>query len=106
MTEQKTRICPTCGESFKVPRTRPTQQYCCMSCSVEGRQAAKLNQSGQRVEEFINSLENLEILDALEGHFTRKNTTDNNITAKGARTHNRPGVKFIVLAVEDRQAGE
>lgn len=100
MTEQKTRICPTCGDPFPIPPTRPNQKYCCMSCSVEGRQAAKLDQSGRRVEEFINSLEDLEILDALEGRMGAG--TDNRIIAKGARTHDRPGVRFIVLAVEDR----
>ncbi len=97
---QEEKICPVCGESFKVPPTRPKQKYCSMPCSVIGRRTTKEETAKQRVDEFIDSLLDIKIVDVLEGRFDPGNT-DNRIyvNAKGASTW--PGKKFIVLVIED-----
>jgi len=98
MSEEK--ICPICGESFKVPTTRPKQIYCSIECSALGRILKKEDNRDTRVNNFIEKLPNLEIVDVLQGKLTH-GTTDNRVfvTAKEARS--LEGCTFYVVAVMD-----
>ena len=95
MTE---KICPTCGNPFTVPPTRPGQKYCSAPCSVQGRQADKDEAAKARVDKALNELLSLDVLDALNGRL-EAGSTNNRMTVKGARTWEDK--RFIVLVVDE-----
>lgn len=92
----KEATCPICGTLFQIPPTRPNQKYCSRDCSVIGRKSTKEEAGKKRVDLFIESLPDLQILDVLEGKLG--SGTDNRMTVTGARTWE--GKKFLVLVVD------
>jgi len=92
MSEEK--ICPVCGESFKVPTTRPKQIYCSRDCAVIGRRLTKEDTASKRVDTFIDTIPDIQIHDVLEGRLKM----DHRMTVPGAGMWKDK--KFIVLVVD------
>jgi len=95
MTKEKT--CTVCGVSFQIPPTQPNKKYCGRECSVIGRRNTKEEAAAKRVDSFIDSLEDLHIVDALDGRLGAG--TDNRMTVKGVRTWEDGEYEYIVLVV-------
>lgn len=91
------KICPICGESFKVPFQRPNQKYCSRDCAVIGRHTTKEQDAQKRVDLFIDRLPDIPILDVLEGRL-ESSSTNNRMTVTGARMWE--GKKFIIIVTE------
>jgi hypothetical protein len=94
------KICPVCRVSFTLPPTRQKQKYCSRECSVIGRKTTNEETAKERVNDFIESLPDIQIYDVLEGDIRLKTNTDNYLNAKGVRAWNDGKKKFKVIVYE------
>jgi len=92
------KTCPVCGESFTLPPTRKNQIYCSRNCAVVSRQITKEDNASHRIDAFIESLPDLNIIDVVEGKVYPGNT-NNQVIAKGVGAW--PEKRFKVIIYDD-----
>jgi len=94
---KKEKTCPVCEKTFIVPPTQPKKKYCGRECSVIGRRTTKEEAGKKRVDAFIESLPDIDILDVLNGRL--EVGTNNRMTVTGARMWEEETPEYIVLVV-------